>query len=74
MTDDGEVLHGGVANAGAVVRAGRHVLPGVPAGPLLPDGLATLASAAEEERIGIVPRIVDRWVDGTESAQPSPSG
>lgn len=38
----------------------------VPAGPLLPDRLTSLAGHAEREGIRIVATVVERWRDGTE--------
>ncbi len=38
----------------------------VPAGPLLPDGLASLSRHADREGIRIVSTVIERWRDGTE--------
>lgn len=38
----------------------------VPAGPLIPDGLTSLAGHAEREGIRIVATVLERWSDGTE--------
>lgn len=41
----------------------------VPAGALLPAGVAALTTAAEQEGIGIVSTVLERWCDGTERFQ-----
>lgn len=63
MEDDIEVLQGGVGNAGAVVRIGRHVLR--PTNPFTP-GIHQLLAYVRGNGFDAVPNVVNVEPDGRE--------